>query len=142
MSIRLKKPIVKLGQKNPGAFAPGQSGNRRGRPKGCKSKIGKTVKENILWVFEQLGGKKEFLLWAKKNPDVYYEKILMKVVPIENLVQGALSVEHAHAVTVMNIDGRIQDLLMSVRVNQEVLPAPEGEVIDVEAQEVAVASEP
>ena len=53
----------------------GALGNARGRPKGAKDKIPRTVKENFDKVFEKLGGIEGFYKWAKKsarNMELFY----------------------------------------------------------------------
>jgi len=43
-----------------------------GRKKGTKNRVNTTVKENILKVFNDMGGSPEMVKWAKKNPSQFY----------------------------------------------------------------------
>lgn len=51
-----------------------------GRPKGARNKITTTAKENMLAVFESLGGTKGMAEWARSNQSDYY-KIYARLVP-------------------------------------------------------------
>ena len=42
------------------------------RTKGAKNKVPQTVKENILCVWEMVGGREGMAKWAKQNPDAFY----------------------------------------------------------------------
>lgn len=44
----------------------------RGRPKGTLNKVGAQVKQNIIAVFEGLGGIEAMIRWAKKNRTEFY----------------------------------------------------------------------
>lgn len=54
----------------------------RGRRPGSVNKIGKLVKENILAVFEGLGGTEAMIRWAKKNRTEFY-KLYARLVPTQ-----------------------------------------------------------
>lgn len=43
-----------------------------GRPKGSKNRITSAVKDNIIRVFEDIGGHQAMARWAKANPDAFY----------------------------------------------------------------------
>jgi hypothetical protein len=53
-----------------------------GRPKGTPNKIGALVKQNIIAVFEGIGGTKSMMTWAKKNRTEFY-KLYARLVPTQ-----------------------------------------------------------
>ncbi len=59
-------------------FQPGNPG----RPKGSKNKLPQTAKENIVAVFEGMGGVDAMIEWAKKQPGHFYQ-IYSKVLPLQ-----------------------------------------------------------
>jgi hypothetical protein len=63
-----------------------------GRPKGCKDKIGRQAKENIIEVFEKIGSIKGMVKWAKANRTDFY-KLYARLIPVT--VQAAVDVRHA-----------------------------------------------
>ena len=42
------------------------------RTKGAKNRVSSAVKDNIIRVFENIGGHKAMATWANKNPDAFY----------------------------------------------------------------------
>ena len=42
------------------------------RPKGSRNRVSTAVKDNILRVFEDIGGREAMARWAKGNPDQFY----------------------------------------------------------------------
>jgi hypothetical protein len=58
-----------------------------GRKAGVPNKISTTVKENVIAVFEELGGIKHMTEWAKENPNNYYN-IYAKILPTQAEVSG------------------------------------------------------
>ena len=44
-----------------------------GRPKGSKNRAGSAVKDNILRVFEDMGGRPSMVRWANSNQDEFYK---------------------------------------------------------------------
>lgn len=62
---------------------PFQKGNK-GKPKGAKNKISRTVKERVLDVFNELqeDPKANLFAWGKKNPGMFYQ-IAAKLIPTE-----------------------------------------------------------
>lgn len=62
---------------------PFKKGNK-GKPKGAKNKITKTVKQAVLEVFNELQNdpKASLLEWGKKNPRDFYQ-IAAKLIPTE-----------------------------------------------------------
>ena len=61
-----------------------------GRPKGSTNKIPRVAKENIIAVFNELGGIQGMVDWAKaepKNQSEFY-KIYGRLLPIENNISG------------------------------------------------------
>jgi hypothetical protein len=75
-------------------------GSRKGRP----NKTTVEVKRAIMLVYKKLGGDKQFLAWARENPDIYYEKILMKLLPLE--VKGHVHVSLSPAAVVEEVGKR------------------------------------
>jgi hypothetical protein len=63
-----------------------------GRPKGCKDKIGRQAKENIIEVFEKIGSIEGMVKWAKANRTDFY-KLYARLIPVT--VQAAVDVRHA-----------------------------------------------
>lgn len=55
------------------------------------------VRDNVLEVFERIGGIFAMTKWAQENPDVFYAQIFTKIIPRE--VAGKLEVEHREVVT-------------------------------------------
>jgi len=53
-----------------------------GRPKGTPNKIGALVKQNIIAVFDGLGGTAAMIRWAKKNRTEFY-KLYARLVPTQ-----------------------------------------------------------
>ncbi len=59
------------------------------RPLGSKNKVGETAKDNILAVFNRLGGTDKMAKWAEENLTEYY-RLYARLIPTE--VSG--TVEH------------------------------------------------
>jgi hypothetical protein len=51
-----------------------------GRPKGVPNKLSTTVKDNVIQVFNTLGGYKGMAEWAKDNPTHFYN-LYAKLIP-------------------------------------------------------------
>ena len=61
-----------------------------GRPKGATNRIPRVAKENIIQVFDQLGGVDGMVAWATKddkNKGEFY-KIYARLLPIESNISG------------------------------------------------------
>ena len=54
-----------------------------GRQVGSVNRDSATVKAAILAAYKTAGGDKAFGLWAKANPDLFYTRVLTRVVPTE-----------------------------------------------------------
>lgn len=69
--------------KTSGSFKKGDP-NNKGKPKGAKNHITKTVKETVLAVFNELQGhpKANLLAWGQENPKDFYI-IAAKLIPTE-----------------------------------------------------------
>lgn len=53
-----------------------------GRPKGSPNKVSALVKENVLHVFDQMGGVRTMTEWAKENRTEFY-KLYARLLPTE-----------------------------------------------------------
>ena len=51
-----------------------------GRPKGVPNKLSTTVKDNVIQVFNALGGHKGMAEWARENPTHFYN-LYAKLIP-------------------------------------------------------------
>ena len=51
-----------------------------GRQKGTPNKLSTTVKDNVISVFQQLGGAKAMAEWARENPTHFYN-LYAKLLP-------------------------------------------------------------
>lgn len=60
----------------------------KGRPKGCKSKVGQEAKEAFALAFEGIGGVPKLIEWAMKNRETFY-KLYSKLIPVEVKGGGA-----------------------------------------------------
>lgn len=58
-----------------------------GRKAGVPNKLSTTVKENVIAVFEALGGIEHMTLWATDNPNNFYN-IYAKILPTQTEVSG------------------------------------------------------
>jgi hypothetical protein len=66
-------------------------GGRRegsGRKPGVPNKMSATVKQNVIEVFEQLGGIEHMKQWAMDNPNNFYN-IYAKILPTQTEISGA-----------------------------------------------------
>lgn len=66
--------------------------HRVGRAKGKTNNITRSLKENILEVFDRIGGVQNFAAWAEANETEYYTKIFVKLLPTDIKVEA--TVEH------------------------------------------------
>jgi hypothetical protein len=65
-------------------------GGRRegsGRKPGSPNKLSATVKQNVIDVFEQLGGVDHMTKWAQENPNNFYN-IYSKIMPTQTEIGG------------------------------------------------------
>lgn len=65
-----------------------------GRPKGSKNRITSAVKDNIVRVFEDIGGRESMAEWAKANKDHFYS-MYSRLAPKEVIadVEADLTIE-------------------------------------------------
>lgn len=63
------------------------------KPKRGKGKIGLTAKDNILAVFNRLGGTASMAKWAKDNQTEFY-KLYARLIPAQ--IAGKVEHEHTH----------------------------------------------
>ena len=54
-----------------------------GRPKGSQNKFGRLARENIVTVFEQMGGTEAMAEWARENRTEFYSRIYARMLPSE-----------------------------------------------------------
>ena len=54
-----------------------------GRPKGSQNKLGRLARENIVTVFEQMGGTEAMAEWARENRTEFYSRIYARMLPSE-----------------------------------------------------------
>jgi hypothetical protein len=59
-----------------------------GRKPGVPNKISATVKDNVIAVFEGIGGVEHMKVWAVDNPNNFYN-IYAKILPIQTELSGA-----------------------------------------------------
>ena len=58
------------------------------RPKGCLNKVTADAKDNVMAVFNRLGGTAAMAKWAEKNQTEFY-KLYARLIPIDNRHSGA-----------------------------------------------------
>jgi len=61
--------------------------NAKGRPKGTLNKATGTAKENIMAVFNGLGGTSQMKKWAEENQTQFYQ-IYAKLIPADVKLSG------------------------------------------------------
>jgi len=69
---------------------------RQGRQPGTRNVHSKTVKHNVMQVFEGLGGWEAMLHWAKENQTAFYTVVYPKLLPAELAESG-----HGSGITVI-----------------------------------------
>ena len=67
------------------------------KPPGGPRKTTIAVRDNVLEVFERIGGIFAMTKWAQENQDAFYTQIFTKIIPRE--VAGKLEVEHREVKT-------------------------------------------
>lgn len=65
---------------------------RLGRKSQTQNVMSGKVKQNIIAVFEGLGGWEQMLIWAKKHQDLFYGTIYPKLLPTEWYEKGSGSI--------------------------------------------------
>ena len=66
-------------------------GGRRegsGRKPGVPNKLSSTAKQNVIEVFQNLGGVEHMTKWANENPNQFYN-IYAKILPTQTEISGA-----------------------------------------------------
>ena len=53
-----------------------------GRIKGTPNKVSRTVKENVVAVFDELGGRQQMTTWARENQTEFY-RLYARLLPTE-----------------------------------------------------------
>jgi len=61
-----------------------------GRKAGTPNKIPKTAKDNVVAVFEELGGIKAMAEWATSNKTEFYRGVYPRILPVDTHVSGQL----------------------------------------------------
>ena len=56
-------------------------GTGGGRALGTPNKVSAQAKDNIVEVFQRLGGVTEMTKWARKNKDTFYTKLYARLIP-------------------------------------------------------------
>jgi hypothetical protein len=69
-----------------------------GRPAGVPNKLSGTVKDNVVQVFEDIGGLSFMATWAKENPNQFFN-IYAKLLPLQLQGNGDNG-EIEHSITV------------------------------------------
>ena len=59
-----------------------------GRKKGTPNKVTSTVKDNVLAVFDKIGGVNQMAVWAQENPTDFY-RIYARMLPQESKEDGS-----------------------------------------------------
>ena len=62
-----------------------------GRPKGSPNKLSSTVKDNVVAVFQKIGGVETMATWAEGNKTEFF-KLYSKLLPTDVNVQGDLTI--------------------------------------------------
>ena len=73
------------------------------RPKGAPNKIGRSVKENVVAVFERIGGLDAMSRWAQRNQNEFY-RLYSRLMPTEIISE----------VTIRNADEMSDDELANL----------------------------
>lgn len=75
---------------------------KAGRPLGSPNKLSGTVKENIVQVFDDIGGLSFMADWAKENPNQFFN-IYSKLLPLQVSGEGGGAV----LLTISSIDAEL-----------------------------------
>jgi len=59
-----------------------------GRKLGVPNKLSSTVRENVIEVFDRIGGVEQMAVWATDNPNRFYN-IYAKILPMQTEISGA-----------------------------------------------------
>lgn len=62
-----------------------------GRPAGSQNKLTRTAKEAIQMAFEGMNGAQGLLEWARANPNVFYQHIWAKIIPLDVAHRGSIA---------------------------------------------------
>lgn len=65
-----------------------KKGERRGgRQKGTPNKVSRIARENLIAVFEQIGGVQAMTSWAQAEPTEFY-RLYARLLPVEHVGEG------------------------------------------------------
>lgn len=78
----MKKETEKVEEIKNGGRRPGS-----GRKPGVPNKLSMTVKENVIEVFNRIGGVEQMSVWATDNPSQFYN-IYAKILPMQTEISG------------------------------------------------------
>lgn len=67
---------------NPNCIKGGESINPNGRPKGARNKTNSLARENVIAVFNKVGGVEGMAAWALEHKTDFY-KIYGRLIPVE-----------------------------------------------------------
>lgn len=72
-----------------------------GRQKGTPNKLSTNVKDNVISVFESLGGTDHMKKWAEENPSHFYN-IYAKLLPLQVTGEGGGPIESSLTVKLVS----------------------------------------
>lgn len=78
-----------------------------GRQAGTANRQTTALKDAIQMAFEGIGGVRALTAWAKANPDLFYTKVAIKLLPHDVRLQGSVTVDDKRKVM-----ARIPDALL------------------------------
>ena len=94
----MSTPVRKVGKSG----NPNPQGNKgKGRPKGVPNKTTKAAKQAIEEAFKGLGGVAALQRWAEKDPEAFYTKVWVKILPLSvnaNVASVPLTDEERRAI--------------------------------------------
>lgn len=79
---------------------PFEKGHRRtgGRKKGTPNRTSAEIKAVIAEAFDELGGVAALVAWARRNPDFFYGKLWIRLLPKELAVQHSGTLDLADVI--------------------------------------------
>jgi len=80
-----------------------------GRPRGSPNKLSRTSKENIAWVFQEIGDRQALKKWVESNPrnrTIFYTQMYTKLIALEVAHSGEVE---ARVVFIMPRPGKPEE---------------------------------